>query len=113
VQLLSPFSDPNMDLFFLAVSVRHFSHAVAVVTGVPATSTTPGHLKTKESLANQLSMPPGTLEHRTRLKPSFTGFDHHAGLRGTASLLTQLGPHPSCLPLPYPFAVMPVYLIAA
>jgi len=26
------FSDPNTDLFFLAVSVRHFSHAVAVAT---------------------------------------------------------------------------------
>ena len=27
------FSDPNTDLFFLAVSVRHFSRAVAVATG--------------------------------------------------------------------------------
>ena len=36
------FSDPNTDLFFLAVSVRHFSRAVAVVTGVPVTSATPG-----------------------------------------------------------------------
>ena len=35
------FSDPNTDLFFLAVSVRHFSCAVAVVTGVPVTSATP------------------------------------------------------------------------
>ena len=36
------FSDPNTDLFFLAVSVRHFSHVVAVVTGVLVTSATPG-----------------------------------------------------------------------
>ena len=35
------FSDPNTDLFFLAVLVRHFSRAVAVVTGVPVTSATP------------------------------------------------------------------------
>jgi hypothetical protein len=27
---------------FLAVPVRHFSHAMAVVTGVPVTSATPG-----------------------------------------------------------------------
>ena len=36
------FSDSNTDLFFLAVSVRHFSRAVVVVTGVLMTSTTPG-----------------------------------------------------------------------
>ena len=36
------FSDPNTDLFFLAVSVWHFSRVVAVVTGVPVTSATPG-----------------------------------------------------------------------
>ena len=44
LKILFPFlfSDPNKDLFFLAVSVRHFSRAVAVVTGVPVTSATPG-----------------------------------------------------------------------
>ena len=36
LEILFPFlyfSDPNTDLFFLAVSVRHFSRAVAVATG--------------------------------------------------------------------------------
>ena len=36
------FSDSNTDMFFLAVSVRHFSRVVAVETGVPVTSATPG-----------------------------------------------------------------------
>jgi len=38
---------------------------------------------TEESLANQLSIL-GTLDQRTSLTPSFTGFDCHAGVRGTA-----------------------------
>jgi hypothetical protein len=28
---------------------------------------------------------PGTLDHHTRLTPSFSGFDCHAGLRGTVA----------------------------